>query len=297
MPKDRGAGYSTVTPVKHHDLGYIIGTWIDLTAGPKFRGAPWAHPEFLYWDLNAGPGMVNGEMGSPLISLREARVSGEPFRAWFHEKNLMSCDALRLTIAPDWGDRVTVVPGDHAVTVPDLIRTGVRGITRQAYGLAFSDPNGRDDLALDALRAIAKRFPKVDFLLNLGAMNWKRIRSVGKPGRFLHEDLAQIPKRYIFVRRPVGPNQWTMFLFTDYKDAPRLKKLGFFDIASPEGEAILRKLDLLPAEYYQSPLFDLAPLRRTRPIVNISDIRATEQSGPMPSPDATASASDAASSG
>lgn len=295
MPKDQGAGYSAVTPVKHHDLGYIIGTWIGLTSGPKFRGALGAHPEFLYWDTNAGPGMVNGQMGSPLIFLREARLAGEPVRAWFHEKSRTACESLRLAIAPDWGDRVTVIQGDHAVTVPALMRAGVGSIPSRAYGLAFADPNGRDDLAVDALRAIAKRFPYVDFVANLGAMHWKRIRSIGKPGRYLHDDLAEIPKRYTLVRRPVGAHQWAMFLFTNYSGAPQLKKLGFRDIASAEGQEILRRLDLLPSEYYQSPLFDLEPLRRTAPTGITCDTRATEPSERTPSRDAGASASGAAS--
>lgn len=294
MPVDHSAGYSAVTPIKLAHLQYIIGTWFRLTSGPKFRYAPRAHRELLYWDLNSGPGFVNGERGSPLVFLDEARKCGEPFRAWFHERDAGACESLRYAIGGGWSDRVAVIPGDHRTTVPAILATAARYIPRRAYGIAFADPNGRDDLPIAPLRAIGERFPKVDFVVNLSAMAWKRIRSVGKPGRFLSDDLAQIPKQFTLIRRPVGPWQFAMFLFTNYRDAPSLKKLGFYDIGSRAGQEILRTLDLLPREYYQSPLFDLEPLRRTRPMPSISDIRATEPSAPMPSPDAAASASVAA---
>lgn len=293
MPKEYAAGYSAYTPIKHEQLRYIVGTLIGLTSGPKFRGHSRAHPEFLYWDLNSGPGIVNGEPGSPFVFLKEATAKGEPFRGWFHELHPLSAATLDSLVDRSMMGRVICVPGDHNITVPHILRTGTRGISRRAYGLAFADPNGRDDLGITALQAIAARFPYVDFLLNLGAMHWKRIRSVGKSGRLLTDDLARIPKTFKLIREPVGQHQWAMVLCTNYKDIPAFRKLRFHDIAGERGQEILYRLNLLPAEQYQAPLFDREPYRRTAATGNISDIRATEPFEQLSSPDVAASASDA----
>ena len=64
----------------------------------------------------------------------------------------------------------------------------------------------------------------------------------------LVERLAGIGKSRLLIREPCTHHQWTFVLATDWKGFPEWKAIEFHVSTSPQGAAILERLDLSDRE-------------------------------------------------
>jgi len=340
MPK--AVGYSQYTTEKLETLQAFCGTLFHIEHGLiSTRGD--AHPEAILVDLNAGDGLAGGYPGSTLIMLREAIRQDLPFHLWACELEPVRADRLRERLieyvrqcwaafragplvhvggrcptgccpscdpltATAWVDlHVTVVPGDHNVTVETIVAEINQRVSpgRRVYGLVFGDGNGQLDFPITPLIRLS-RHPRLwctDILLYVNAAVIKRTRLGGRSeagqrrGLGAYADtylidggIDQIRKQYGMVRRPHGQQQWTFFALTNYAAFPKFRKHGFIDRDSEQGRRIIDGLNLAPTERPDGQLpFDFGPL--IGPTPSTFGIPASEPSAPSSSSAAAASAS------
>lgn len=242
------AGWSEHTPQKQAIFKVLAETLIVATRNHR---KSWAHPEFVYFDLNGGPGVYeDGSLGSPVIALDAARRLGEPVRAFVYERDDERRDGE--------GGLIDVLRSrglqaetrrDHTGAPADA-RTVARAASRPLYGLVYCDPNPCKDLMPSATLAeivALDKFQRVEVLVYMSATVYGRLRS--SEGRFLLDDLAAIPKRFTYLRHPVGQHRWTFALLTNWKrDAAWLKRYRFELLGTPEGNALALDLNLTRKE-------------------------------------------------
>lgn len=302
MPLDHGAGHSEDTAVKQRDFGYVLGTLLKVANAVMQRD--YAHKEFLYFDLNAGPGVVGGVEGSPLIFARMAATLGLPFRAFLFEEDDENArrlsDALRDVCAEHGADvrRLQIIPGDHNKSVPWFIQEHLASLpSRWTYGLGYGDGNGKTDAPFGPMAALAARFPRVDLLLNVNATIYKRLRGANPSAGFLLDDLSVIKKAQRLIREPVGIHQWTMVFQTNWDRPPEFGEIGFRRLDSDEGRRIAGTVNFSKPERRGRGQLRLAfeDGRPTAPMPSTSDTPVSVPCAPLPSHGATASASIAGS--
>lgn len=295
MPIDQDAGYSESTPIKQHDFEHVLTTLLIVAHGVMLRGYP--HPEFLYFDLNAGPGRLGGVDGSPLIFVRTARRIGLPFRAFFFEKNKESAyqlrEALESICPPEDRHRLRIVHGDHSRGVAWKIESELSDLPNDwVYGLAYGDGNGKSDTPIGPLVALAERFPRVDLLLNVTATGYKRARGANPDASYLLDDLRPILKAHRMIREPVSEWQWTMLFLTNWAGAPEFGERGFRRLGSSAGREIADRVNFSKREA-QKKTRPLPPSRPTAPTPNTSVTPVSVPSAPLSSSVVAASASGA----
>lgn len=232
-----GIGCSDYTPMKQSQFTHILRVHLGVCAAIHRRKSL----TYTYIDLNAGVGRYTykGEeiIGSPLIAANELSSSPMPCNAHYCEIDRGSASILQSRL-----DEINgvgkVVPGNHHLTVPRIIRT----LPRSNYGLIYSDENGKQ-MPVDLLRQCAQRLPLVDILIYTSATNCKRLYGAGVSNTRLLDHIKSIPKQHVIVREPVGPHQWTFLILTNWDAFPAFKSRGFYSIDSSEGERILHKLN------------------------------------------------------
>ena len=225
-------------------MGKVVGI-----AGYHARASRYAVEPFLYVDLNAGPGrcIEDGECkwsapcedryGSPLRAMYLLCDSlGSGFRAHFCEADDEMRERLIRNLRPQ-GTSVTV--HDHACFISE------DGERRYMHGLVYSDPsNGAIDEPL--LRQYAEEYPRVDLLINLACTSHKRQRKLDDY-EHIHKIFARIPKEMWFIRRPIGAQQWTMFLGLNYQGT-KVPAKDWIPFNSDEGRAVIRHVSLTEEE-------------------------------------------------
>lgn len=250
MPKYLSAGYSADTEEKQRQYRVVLGTLLGCWGGIQPRNG-WVDPRFLYIDLNAGPGMVDGQKGSPLIFLELANAKRIPFDAFFFERDQRSRDLLTVAIR-QWEQVQDQLYGNyHILGDHHADFDGVLAYSRQTLtpgttylGMAYADPNGTD-VPWDVLHTLNRTYRRVDQLVNVTATAIKRANGAFGRTVTLEDRLYGVGKRYITVREPFrSAHQWTMAILTEWDNFPRFERLGFHRVDSPEGQAILRKLTL-----------------------------------------------------
>jgi hypothetical protein len=293
VPIDGAAGFSEYTAIKQRDFGYVMETLIKIAKSPRCMGAEWAHPEYLYIDLNAGSGVVGGYEGSPLIFARAAQRLGLRFRGWLFERDQKSVYRLEQALRESCSDVAgcfSIVCGDHNETVPRMLERGLHTLPKDwVFGLVYADPNGQIDLPLGPMRLLAERFPRVDQLVNVGATTYKRTRGAGLSDAYLLDDLETVHKRHRLLRRVVGRWQWTMALLTNWPNAPEFSQIGFRKSTSAEGQQISRDINFSSKEL-SALLLPLDLSLPTVPMPSTSVIPASSPSEPRRWRDAVASA-------
>lgn len=299
MPLENGAGHSDYTATKQHDFEHVLDTILGVARSPKCMGQDWAHKEFVYFDLNAGPGFVGGIEGSPLIFIRRAFDARIPFRAYLFEADAANVHRLSdaiVRLCESRGmstNRIQIIPGDHNNTVPWFIAEHLADLPRAGvYGLAYGDGNGRDDSPFGPLATIARRFRMVDHLVNVNSAIYKRVRGAHPDARSLLDDLAGIDKKFHLIRKPAGQWSWTMLLMTNWEKVPEFRELGFRRLESAEGRAIFERVNFSKRERDEAarPFVPSPPIA---PTPSTSGILASSPSAPSSSSVAAASASGA----
>lgn len=237
---------------KQEDFGYILDTHYPIEINIARKYGRTSQPIF-HFDLYAGAGYValdDGSVveGSPIIAARTYARGELPVRAYFFEEQSRWSSGLQVNLdrlywgewtSPGWDYHV--VPGDHHRTAP-LIIDRLWQQQRNPYGLVYADPYGR--LPVTLLMQFADRFKRVDQLLCVAATGYKRFRQ-GPAPHYLERDIQMIDKRHVWVRETRKGDAWhqTMIFLTNWDEWPHLTKLGFWPLKSPEGRAIMDRLN------------------------------------------------------
>jgi len=268
VPTDIGAGYRPEwMDAKQGLLGRIIYDELWTICGIVRKWPAWAWHGALLLDLTAGPGLVGGKKGSPLVALDAARRLGTrlPLHAYFFERHKPAYQALHEQLVVEqlrdplpwtggvgpWMAHLRTVPGDTAQTVAQFL-SGQYGWPGPGYihGLVYADPNGL--LPAAALRALAAdpRLDRVDFLVRPNCLTYKRVervRSGGKttpmlmPDANLEHELQSLGKQYIWLTEPEPRWRFTFFWLSNYQYLARGLRKYFAPLDSAVGQRRLRR--------------------------------------------------------
>lgn len=277
-----GPQVSDSTGEKHLQFRKFIETHLRIVNGcfHQYKGL---HQEYLYFDLNAGPGRYEHEnlTGSPIIFAEAAEKLAVNYRGWLFEGHQPTFETLARNIRSfhRTRGRFHLIKGDHRETVPQIEDLPVPRITGIPYGLIFSDQNGTS-LQVDEIRFLLDRLPRnrIDVLAYVSAANYKRRNRAYERPEIL-DDLRAIGKRYIWLREPKAKHQWTFAILTDWPEFPSFFKWGFQLLGTEAGDALADRLMLTTKEQRERQRV-ADPFRPTGPTPSISDIPNSLQSAP-----------------
>lgn len=246
--KDGSAGFSNYSDMKQEQFNQILGVHLTIVKSLIEKGK--AAPVYHYFDLNAGPGIVNGQEGSPLIFLRRASELRVKFNAFFFEVDKASAEELEKNVMnvlseyPQSRGKYEIVVGDHTDTMPGIINrfAGQRG---WCHGLVYSDSNGASFIPTEVINTLirVKCFDPIDVLAYISGTSRKRCIGAGIERPRLSDDLCAIDKDHRWIRTPVGRWQWTFAILSNWQGFPGFKNIGLYPLKSKDGEHILRYLD------------------------------------------------------
>lgn len=250
MPSVKGVGCSESSLKKQSDFRHIIGEHLAIVRKIFWRHA-WASTNYLYFDMNAGPGKTEtyGD-GSPLIFLQEAHKRDIRYEAAFFEKEpefrtLLDQNIKNMTNRNGW-----TIMGPHEEMEPDFFRAWhdlYEAMERKKwFGMLYHDPNGFPSFDILKRFAASECFQFVDIMTHISGTTIKRCKEQGK-GR-LSEHLFGINKKHWLIREPVGTWQWSFLVGTNWKDFPKFVDLRFQPLDSAAGMRIFNKLDLTAKE-------------------------------------------------
>lgn len=265
-----GQGNSANTPIKQEALRYFMR----VHAGIVSYAQRW-DKKYYYIDTNAGTG-TNGDFsaGSVVIAYEEVVLTHHLHMIGtaidIRSDALASLASLLGMIYP-----IKVIHGDnHQVLHPRLLPA-----KSWLFGLVYCDPNGVNDLPLDALmnfyRPTHTATQKIDLLIHFSGTALKRCYGAGLNKYTLPSIMQQINKKFWYVREPFERDQWTFLYGTNYdKWPPELKlrisgvpitgldRLGMFCCTSDKGQAILETLIYTNRERQKKtlPLFPIEPI-------------------------------------
>jgi hypothetical protein len=260
---DLSAAHGPETQRKCSHFRYFLKAHFSIVSNIEGRvNSPPLH--YRYVDLTAGPGLVGGEPGSPLIFAEEIIRQSFSWRARFCEIDpeagavLEECLRVQLPQYPGTDPHYLVMIDDHAAAVPEIIR-GMADLRGVAHGLIYADPNG-GVLPIDTMRALALApgWHKVDVLAYVSATDYKRFRRVWPEKPHLSQELARVGKEHLYVRQPFGPQHWSLVYLTNWSLHPELKRIGLYKSDSPMGARILARLDSTREELAGQQEMDLS---------------------------------------
>lgn len=239
MPTDRGFAWGEWTPQKYEHYSAIcrmlLRIWAEVFRNHGFYG--WT---FHHIDAMAGPGMCSelGLRGSPLLFLDAINGTAElmRFRVDLIEKHPDHYESLLKSIEPQFEDFVHVHNGSYEEHIPKILEK-----TNILAGLLFIDPTHVSDLHLETLELVSQERPRMDILTYIGATFLKRSAHYDSIPQ-LAEYTGNIQKRCWFVREPMGKEQWTFLLGTNYPSMGDYKRIGLFRSDSARGQKIWRRL-------------------------------------------------------
>lgn len=247
-----GVGHSKYTERKQQDLERVADVYMRI-ASLAFMPRGYVQQVYPILDLNAGWGIdPDGNPGSPIILMEAAERHHLPWLFRGFEKNDATLELLAEAIQSRCldGSRIQLF-SDHHVWTPyviDDLRT--RFGTNWMFGLAYGDGNGDYDAPFGPMGLLAESLPRVDLLLNFGATALKRMRRAGMTTDDLVSRITAIKKKHILIREPIGAQQWTMFLMTNWTEGPAKfgGALEFYPLTSLDGSAILDRVNLSAKE-------------------------------------------------
>jgi hypothetical protein len=269
---ENGVGYGEHTALKQEHFEKILRLHMNITTSVQRNWRhSWYGPDletYHYFDINAGAGNdPTGLIGSPLIFLRQAALLNLQYKAVLIEQELVNVQSLLRLVGTD--KNVTIEYGDHHVCLPRYFVNG-----RKRFGLVYADPSGTVP-PFELLGQMSRQniYQRLDICIYLHATNIKRIRnqSSGNGKQSLAEFMAMIDKKHWIIRKPVGKEQWTFLIGSNWVDYPDWTREGFYKWKSPIGIEILDRLtytaDELDAKRGQLPFSFLnGPNPATGPI-------------------------------
>jgi three-Cys-motif partner protein len=270
-PGNNGVGASSYTRYKQQHLNQILRTHL-LICSKVIPKNHWAHEEYHYFDLNAGPGTYSYDdeiiKGSPLVFLEEQKSINIKCHAVFFEIDDGHRTKLVRNVA-NYADKpglTLAFHGNHEKFLPCYFPTLLQKRVKKVFGLVYSDPTGSSP-PFDLVQTMLARkcFSTLDILFYFSATNYKRqLMAPACPlSNRLDEILRSINKKHWIVREPYGNHQWTFLIGTNWTDFPKFERIGFHRIDSPKGKGIFAKLNYTNLEmksngdfghYHASPL-------------------------------------------
>lgn len=252
-----GQGFSDNTATKQRDFRYFVRVHLNICKNGIFKrhqGKSWLSKQYHYIDLNAGPG-INEEYGegSPIIFLEESKNLQVDTRCFFVDIEEDIINTLKdniLTRFQNSSHTYFSMGNQKALEeIPRSIQLNAQN--KQVYGLLYSDENGTIP-PFDGLRHCfsQQHLEKIDILIYSSATNIKRVlKSVGDQSGYkrLNEYICDLPKKHWQIRQLEDKHQWCFLFGTNWSDRkgkmgyPEIKKLGFHDVQSKEGQAILER--------------------------------------------------------
>jgi three-Cys-motif partner protein len=251
----KGVGFSEYTKTKQFHFSKILRTHLKATEAilNKYKKETWAEQRYWYFDINAGPGVVGGIEGSPLLFLKEVKKHKMDYKAVFIEKEktnyLLLVNRVYDYLAKNY-ERINTHCANHNNLLLEYVMT-----SKIRYGLLYADPTGSIP-PFDLLKKFFRHriYKRLDVLISCPCTNIKRVRAeenlrIGEPETLsLIEYLKLIDKEYWIVREPYHQHQWSFIIGTQWDSFPKFENLGFFRTDSLKGKEILKKLSFTREE-------------------------------------------------
>jgi len=252
VPTYKGAGSSEHTELKQNHFAKFLDMHMAICKGQMRRRD--VQSPYVFFDLNAGPGITDGIEGSPLLFIR--RALGYEFQclSYHFDRRADHCQALemrRIKIAGSQSPHdFNIVQGDHNHTV-DCVLSNYRFSDRKFCGLIYADPNG-EDLPVEVINKILSVpcFGRLEVLINTNATAIKRVKNrfPNVPHLSLRARITAIKKSVVILREPVGQWQFSIILLTNWGGFPVMKQQSFHRLNTEIGEQIMQTLDLTAKE-------------------------------------------------
>lgn len=258
MAKVNGIGISDYTPTKQRHFREILNTHLIINEQIFKKHSSWNRidPYYWYFDIYAGDGKPNNNLGSPLIFLNLAKNKQLKVKAIFIEKVKKNFKKLKVNTI-DYvfkNAQLFLHYGDNKNILPEYFIPSVN----YRYGLLYSDPNGISDFEILSKISNYPCYNRLDILINVPSAAIKKARCsplCKNHNKNLIEYIKTINKQYWLIREPYLSNnngkkindrsgswQWTFLIGSNWNNFPRFKKLGFHEINSDRGQEILNKL-------------------------------------------------------
>lgn len=234
--------YSDWTDTKNEVVRGIF-TWLLTSSRSVMERYPHTYPDYRYFDMNAADGS-----GSPRFFIDAACRLGVPYRALFIEQNRTQHAAL--LAAHSRNQFVDIRHGDHTTILP----LACQQLVKKPYGLIYNDPCGIPSFETLADVSGLPAIEHIDILINCPATAIKRARNAFKRTTYyLIEELDKIQKKRWLVRAPPKGGtfarwQWTVLLGTNWDDVQNWRAQQVYRVDSPEGQEVLRRLNLTNEE-------------------------------------------------
>lgn len=230
-------GESDTTPEKLDVFRGLISMHLRICSRKPAFGT------YQYIDMNAGPGRSPryGVSGSPLIFLEEVRaVPHLRYQALFIE--LDPGRVLELQKAVGVYPGIRICHGSHCEALP----AAVNRMREHATGVVYHDPKGIPSFEILAEVSRARQMRRMDFVLTFGATGIKRTngraQKFEQPYQTLIDSLSAIAKDTWLIREPMGRQQWTFLIGTNWPEFPVWGQGKFHDIKGPGGQHVIQKL-------------------------------------------------------
>lgn len=246
---------------KEHDFRGLMRIEANACKGiySRFR-----RPPFVFFDLHAGPGMLeypDGRRGpgSPLIAIEELEKSGIPYQTVHFEKDPQRFGRLQQALAPHIRrGRSTVIPGPFETGISAWL--AANGRQEYRHGLVYSDPFG-DPIPVTALNEVADYLYRVDLLAYVLANDqYKRANGGGAQRGRIADDIAAVKKKHVLIRKESDAHQYTFVLWTNWPGGfPAWTARGFYPLESEAGQAVLDRINYTKTELrarFNTPLFE-----------------------------------------
>lgn len=256
------------TPRKQVGFSLLLNRCRRLSNAKKCRELPYWHV-----DLNSGCGYNDKADcdGSPLVFLDEFIHGTRRFNALFCDNNVERIEQLRaktyFAVERSDGSSLRIQCGDNLRACHDFAEWIAEEDQHPelAVGSWLCDPNGKNDIPLDGLKFLCRRFRRVDAILNTNVSLWAMIRKckgkVTKYGTPWGFDGCPDPvdvlglrpyKKYWLVRNPLpqrgkASNAFVIFFGSNHSAASKGFE-QFYPIDSPQGEQIVRHLKRVQPE-------------------------------------------------
>lgn len=241
MSEDDGVGYNPrTTPYKQFALqdiaGHLVGSSIAVAKGDE------KHPPVPCYicDMTAGPGIVRGTDGSPLIL---AGILSKLIEAFDYPATLICVEREPAMLARL---RIAMTVKYPALTVQYFRdqAEALATVPHNAVGLTYWDPNNyskpKHGLDADLLAQFGRSHYRMDILMTrqCGAF-WRMIHAAHCQNALSPQDyMALTGKRNQYVKMYANWQKWT-FCFASNWEGRDVKKLKMHNVLSREGQRIL----------------------------------------------------------
>ncbi len=165
--------------------------------------------------------------------LRQAKALNLRYQAVLIEREYDNYRKLLQTIRDA---NVSIEFGDHNDILPNHFVNA-----SQRFGLVYTDPSGTIP-PFDLLSKMSRQpiYKRLDICIYVHATNIKRIRRSSKTNeqRCLRDFIEGINKKEWIVREPVGKEQWSFLIGSNWINFPDWQSEGFHSYKSAKGKEI-----------------------------------------------------------